>query len=67
MWLQLPFDLALARGFPVCQTVIEYPGPGYQALMGRIQRITVHDVETDRTVKRGALLWTIGDRNQETS
>jgi hypothetical protein len=39
--LDLPFDIALAGGFPVCRAVVDYAGDGYHAVMGWIQVVTV--------------------------
>jgi hypothetical protein len=44
--LNLPFDLALAQGYPVCEARIAYAGPGYRAMMGWIQLITNRDPAT---------------------
>jgi hypothetical protein len=44
--LYQPFDLELAKGFPVCEARIAYAGPGYRALMGWIQLITHRDPTT---------------------
>lgn len=46
--LGLPFDIALAQGFPVCEANITYDGPGYRAMMGWIQLVTVRDAHTAR-------------------
>jgi len=42
-FLELPFDIALARGFPVCRAVVDYGGEGYTAVMGWVQVVTVTD------------------------
>ncbi len=47
--LNLPFDLELVRGFPVCEVEIEYEGPGYYATMGRIQLVTVNETLSGET------------------
>ncbi len=46
--LDLPFDLSLIEGFPVCQATLTYPGAGYQAVMGWIQLITVQETKTGK-------------------
>lgn len=45
--LGLPFDIALAHGFPVCQADIAYDGSGYRAMMGWIQLLTVRDTHAN--------------------
>ncbi len=47
--LNLPFDLGLIEGFPVCEAKIEYAGPGYYATMGWIQLITVKETLSRET------------------
>lgn len=39
----LPFELEFVRGFPLMQATISYDGPGYLALMGWIQVVTVEE------------------------
>jgi hypothetical protein len=46
--LASPFDLALARGYPVCEARIAYGGSGSRALMGWNQLVTNRDAQTGR-------------------
>lgn len=48
--LHLPFDLALVHGFPLLLASIDYAGPGYRALMGWIQVVTVEMRQPEQTV-----------------
>ena len=46
---ELPFDRGLVRGFPLMLATIAYAGPGYRALMGWIQVVTVEEHTPPRT------------------
>lgn len=39
----LPFDLDLVRGFPLVLATVDDAGRGYDALMGRVQVVTVEE------------------------
>ena len=58
--LYQPFDLELAKGYPVCEARITYDGPGYRAMMGWIQLITHRDpltgTEKETTVDLAPML-----------
>jgi hypothetical protein len=41
--LDLPFDLTLTEGYPVCHATVTYGGQGYRAYMGWIQLVTNRD------------------------
>jgi len=47
--LNLPFDLELINGFPVCEAKLEYAGSGYYATMGWIQLVTVKETLSGET------------------
>lgn len=56
----VPFDLALIHGFPVVHATIDFPAPGYRALMGWIQVVTVEEwspVETWASVDVYPIHW----------
>jgi hypothetical protein len=44
--LDVPFDLALAAGYPVIRAAISYGGSGYRAMAGWIQLVTNRDPAT---------------------
>lgn len=44
----IPFDPSLTHGFPVFQANTAYNGPGYHALMGWLQVVTVDATAPDR-------------------
>ncbi len=48
--LDLPFDLELVRGFPVCEARVQFSGPGYYAVMGWLQLITVSETSGETWV-----------------
>lgn len=48
--LNLPFDLALTKGYPTLHAAVEYGGPGYRAHMGWIQLITNRDPATGASI-----------------
>ena len=45
----LPFDAGLVRGFPLIFAAVDYPGRGYEALMGWIQVVTVTERDPPRS------------------
>ncbi len=47
--LGLPFDLKAFEGFPVFDASVDYPTPGYRAVMGWVQLVTVTDTKTGVT------------------
>lgn len=47
--LNLPFPIERTRGFPVIQAAITYAGPGYHAMMGWIQIVTVRDAASGQS------------------
>lgn len=47
--LDLPFDLELVRGFPVCEARIKFSRPGYYAFMGWLQLVTAEETQTGET------------------
>lgn len=38
-----------ASGYPICLATIEYPGPGYHAMMGWLQLVSITQTETQQT------------------
>jgi hypothetical protein len=52
-----PFDLELAKGYPVCEARIAYAGSGYRALMGWIQLITQRNPDTGAEVEKNVDLF----------
>lgn len=38
-----------APGYPICLANIEFEGPGYHALMGRLQLVSITPIETQQT------------------
>jgi hypothetical protein len=56
----LPFPYQNVHGFPVIQADVEFDGIGYQAYMGWIQLITVHDFNTDQkrtSIDQAPVFW----------
>jgi hypothetical protein len=47
--LESPLDLKTFEGFPVFEAAVEYPVPGYRAVMGWVQLVTVRDARTGAT------------------
>lgn len=59
-WLHLPFDHKLTQGFPVFRASVEYKAAGYQAFMGWIQIVTVHDFDTGNvniSIDQAPIFW----------
>lgn len=68
--LNLPFDLNLVRGFPVCEARVEFPGSGYYACMGWLQLVTVETemgetrIAIDQVPNQHGLEWPFSDFGQ---